>query len=239
MSRPTNGSAVVLKTRTRSGPSASGATSTGSPDFGSRATVGGSSAGVGQVADDRVEEAAQADPLGGAGHEDRRQDRVADAAVEAGVELGVADLLALEVLGQDVVVGLGGGLEELVAAEGDLGLQLGRDRDLDLLLAVPAVGLAVDEVDVAGERVGLADGQLERRDLGRRTASRRASSTRGRVRVLAVALVDRRRAPPVRFARASAIAFSVPASTPPVASTQMSAASTAWKPETTSATKSG
>ena len=43
----------------------------------------------------------------------------------------------------------------------------------------------------------------------------------------------------VRLARASETAVSVPASTPPVASMQMRAASVAWKPATTSATKSG
>ena len=82
-----------------------------------------------------------------------RQDRVADAAVEAGVELRVADLLALEVLRQHVVVGLGRGLEQLVAARGDLVGELVRDRDLDLLAALEPLGLAVDEVDVALERV--------------------------------------------------------------------------------------
>ena len=65
----------------------------------------------------------------GRGHHHRREDRVPHAAVEATLELGVADLLALEVLGQDVVVGLGRGLEELVAA-GHLVGQLGGDRHL-------------------------------------------------------------------------------------------------------------
>ena len=69
--------------------------------------------------------------------------------MEAGVELGVADLLAVEVLGHHVVVGLGGGLEELVAAARDLVGELVGDRDLDLLAALERVGLAVDEVDVA------------------------------------------------------------------------------------------
>ena len=49
----------------------------------------------------------------------------------------VGDLLALEVLGQDVVVGLGGGLEQLVAAARDLVGQLGRDLDLGALAASP------------------------------------------------------------------------------------------------------
>jgi hypothetical protein len=43
----------------------------------------------------------------------------------------------------------------------------------------------------------------------------------------------------VRFARPSPTAVSAPASTPPVASMQMTAASAAWNPATTSATKSG
>ena len=62
---------------------------------------------------------------------------VLDALAQAGLELGVGDLLALEVLGQDVVVRLGGGLEQLVAPAGDLGGQLVRDRDLDLLARRP------------------------------------------------------------------------------------------------------
>ena len=95
----------------------------------------------------------------------RRQDRVAHAAMEAGVELLVADLLALEVLGQHVVVGLGRGLEQLVAAARDLVGELGRDRDLGALALLPDVRLAVNEIDVAAERVGLADGQVQWRDL--------------------------------------------------------------------------
>ena len=48
---------------------------------------------------------------------------VLDALAQADLELVVGDLLAFEVLGQDVVVGLGGGLEQLVAPAGDLGGQ--------------------------------------------------------------------------------------------------------------------
>ena len=72
---------------------------------------------------------------------------------------------SLEVLLEDVVVRLGRGLEQLVAAAGDLVGQLGRDRDLDLLAALEAPGLAVDEVHVAAERVGGPDRELERGDL--------------------------------------------------------------------------
>ncbi len=48
VSRPTNGSAVVLKTRTSSGPFGSRETSIGSFVFGSWAMTGGSSAGAGR-----------------------------------------------------------------------------------------------------------------------------------------------------------------------------------------------
>ena len=77
-------------------------------------------------------------PLVGAADQHRGEDRFLDALAQAGLELRVGDLLALEVLRQDVVVRLGGGLEELVAAPGDLVGQVVRDRDLDLLAAVPA-----------------------------------------------------------------------------------------------------
>ena len=105
------------------------------------------------------------------------EDALLDALAQARLELRVGDLLALEVLHQDVVVRLGRGLEQLVAPPGDLAGQLVGDRDLDLLRAVPAVGLAMDEVDVAAERLGGADGELERRDL---VAERRRAARRGR-----------------------------------------------------------
>ena len=164
VSRPTNGSAVVLKTRTRSGPSSSAATSTvvaGLVRGLDRRLVGGR----GQVAHDRIEQAAQADALRRAAEQHRRQDRLLDALAQAGLELRVADRLALEVLREDVVIGFGGGFEELVAPGRDLVGEVGRDRDLHLGLAVPLVGLVVDQVHVALERVGGPDGELERRDL--------------------------------------------------------------------------
>ena len=136
VSRPTNGSAAVLKTRTSSGPFGSGGTSTFAAALVASPSTGALVGGGGEVADDRVEEGPEADAGRRGAHEDRREDRFLDALAEARLELGVGDLLALEVLGQDVVVGLGGRLEELVAATGDLVRELGRDRDLDLLAAL-------------------------------------------------------------------------------------------------------
>ena len=118
-----------MKTCASSGPSGSGATSTSLPAP-SVALTGPLLVGGGQVAHDRVEHAVDADLVRGRCHQHGRQDRVAHAAVEAGVQLLVGDLLALEVLGQDVVVGLGGGLQQLVAAARDLVGQLGRNLDL-------------------------------------------------------------------------------------------------------------
>ena len=141
------------------------------------------------VADERVEQGVHPDPAAGAPDEDRGEDRIADALVEAGVELRVADLLALEVLREDVVVGLRGGLEQLVAAAGDLALELGGDGDLDLGLAVELPGLAMDEVDVAVEALAGADREVERRDLVAERGPERVEGDR-RVGVLAVALVD-------------------------------------------------
>ena len=105
--------------------------------------------GGGQVADDRVEQAAQLDALGRRTHQHGRKDAVLDALAQADLELLVGDLLAVEVLDQDVVVGLRGGLEELIPPARDLVGQLVGDRDLDLVVPVPPIGLAVDEVDVA------------------------------------------------------------------------------------------
>jgi hypothetical protein len=158
--------------------------------------------GGGKVPDDRVEESAQTDALRRRSDEDRREHAVLDALAQARLELGIGDLLAVEVLDEDVVVGLRGRREELLTASGDLVGQILGDRDLDLRGAVPAVRLAMDEVDVALERLGGADRDLERRDL---LAERRAQRVEGspRVGVLPVALVDEEaRGAPRRAAQA-------------------------------------
>jgi hypothetical protein len=151
------------------------------------------------VADERVEQGVDADALRGAADEDRGEDRVADAAMEAGVEFRVADLLAFEVLRQDIVVGLRGGLEELVAALRDLVGEAVGDGDLDLRLAVEPVGLAMDEVDVALETLAGADRDVERGNLVAEAAPQRVERGR-RVRVLLVALVDEEARRPARRA---------------------------------------
>ena len=64
--------------------------------------------------------------------------------MQAGLQLCVAYLLALEVLGHHVVVGLGRGFEKLVSPQRDFVGQVGRHRDFDFLAALDLVGLAVD-----------------------------------------------------------------------------------------------
>ena len=87
----------------------------------------------GEVSDDRVEHGLQADAAVRAADEHGREDRFLDALPKARLELRVGDLLALEVLHEDVVVRLRRGLEELVAPARHLvGHPVG-DRRLDLL----------------------------------------------------------------------------------------------------------
>ena len=178
VSRPTNGSAAVLNDAGDERPDGSGLIVASAPVFAFFAATARLLGGGRHVADERVEQRVHPDALRGAADEDRGEDRVADAAVEAGVELLVADLLALEVLRQDVVVGLGGGLEELVAALRDL---VGEPSGMGISTSVPAVEpirLAMDEVDVALERLAGADREVERRDLVAEPAAERVERRR-------------------------------------------------------------
>ena len=95
--------------------------------------------------------------------------------------------------------------------------QLVRDRDLDLGLAVPLPGLAMDQVDVAGEGVGGADRQLERRDLVAERGSQRIEGAVGSAFSRSALLMKKQAAVPVVRPRPTAV--SRPASTPPEAST--------------------
>ena len=117
--------------------------------------------GRGEIPDEGVQERPQPDALGRAAHEHRRKDRLLDAFPKARLQLRVADVLAFQVLRQDVVVGFCGGLQQLVPSPVDLPSELVGDRNLGLLLAVPAECLAVDEIDVAGERLRDPDRQVE------------------------------------------------------------------------------
>ena len=143
----------------------------------------------GQVVHDRVDERPHADVLGRAADQDRRHHAGPDGLVQARLELRVGDLLALEVLGHDVVVGFGSGLEQLVATQRDLVGQARRHGNLDFLAALDLVRLAVEQVHVARERLGGADGDVKRRDLLAEGGPQRVQRV-GRVRVLAIALVD-------------------------------------------------
>jgi len=185
---------------------------------------------------DRVEERPNADVLRSAADQDRRHHAGPDGLLQAALELRVGDLLALEVLGHDVVVRLGRSLDQLIAAGRNLAGQVRRNRDLCLLAARHLVGLAMDEVHVAGERLGRSERDVQRRDL---LAERGPEPVQriARVGILSVAFVDEEECR-TAFARASATADSRPASTCPEASISRMAASVAAKPSTTSAAKS-
>jgi hypothetical protein len=75
------------------------------------------------------------------------------------------------------------------ASSRDLVGQLGRHRDLDLLAALEAIGLAVHEIDVAGEGVSSPDREVQRGDLVAERAAQLVQGAAG-IRVLAVALVE-------------------------------------------------
>ena len=98
-----------------------------------RALVGGG----GEVADDRVEERLEPDARSPSEPTSTgaRIDSLTPLRRHASSS-GVGDLLALEVLRQDVVVRLGGGLEQLVAAARHLVGHAVGDRRLDLLAAL-------------------------------------------------------------------------------------------------------
>ena len=121
--------------------------------------------GGGHVVDDGRDERLDADVLGGAPDHDRGDEARANGLVDAVLEFGVGDLLALEVLGHDVVVGFRRGFDQLIAAGGDLGGQVGRHGDFDFLAALHFVGLLVDQIHEALEGVRGADRHVQRRDL--------------------------------------------------------------------------
>ena len=99
------------------------------------------------------------------------------------------DRLALEVLREDVVVRLGRRLQQLVPAERHLVDEVVGDRHLVAGAVLVEPRTAVDDVHVALERVGLADGHLERRDLAAELGAQGVH--RGhRVGVLAIAPGD-------------------------------------------------
>ncbi len=105
------------------------------------------------------------------------------------LDLGVADLLAVEVAGHQLVAGLGRGLDERLAARLLARAHLVGDRHLLWLAGLVDVGVLLDHVDVATERLGGADRQVDRGDLwpelGLQPVQHRVV-----VRVLAVHLVD-------------------------------------------------
>ena len=140
---------------------------------------GGSGDGVdveggGHVVDDGVEEGLDALVLEGRAGEDRDEGIVEGSLADEALEGGDVGLLPLEVGHEDVLVELDGGLDELLAPLGGLGLELVVDEG-DVVavgegdaveggpevLPAPDDGLHGDEVDDAEEVALGADGELQ------------------------------------------------------------------------------
>ena len=145
--------------------------------------------GGGDVLDDHPRELADADVLRRRADEDRHHGSFAGALVQRRLDLLVGERLALEVLHHQLVGCLGRGLDQRVASRVLDALELGRDRHLVGLAVLVDGRVLLDHVDVAPERLGGADRQVDRRDL---RAEARLELVEGRVvvRVLAVHLVD-------------------------------------------------
>ena len=166
---PTNGSAAILKASAANG-------ALGSVSRVELLAVARVEAGHrrhverrGQVVDHRVEHRLDSLVL------ERRaaqhgHDLVAErAGAQRAADLVGADLLAVEVLGGNVVVDIGQSLDHLVAPLTRLGLELARDvAHLDLVAEVVAVGdgLHVDQIDHAAELVLVAHRHLQRHRVG-------------------------------------------------------------------------
>ena len=189
VSRPTNGSAVVLNTRTRSGPSSSAGTSTVAPPLSvavDRRLVGRG----GEVADDRVEQ--------------RRAGRSPWSRCRRGPAPGSISLTPLRRQASSSGSEISSPSRYLVrtsssasaAASSSWSRRRATSSASSSGIGISTSfepsqppGLAMDEVDVAAERLGRADRELERRDLVAEGRAQRVERG-GRVGVLAVALVD-------------------------------------------------
>ncbi len=115
-----------------------------------------------QRVDDQVEQRGGPHIPRGGGTEDRHELALADAGAQRPEHLGLAEGSRLEVLGEQLVVRLGGGFDELLA------ILLGPIREVvgDLALGRLAArvrhGLHLHEIDGAAEARFLAEGDLER-----------------------------------------------------------------------------
>ena len=152
---------------------------------GARADLGGG----GDVLDDHADELADADVPDRRADEDRHHAALARALVHRRLDLGVGERLALEVLLHELVGRLGGGLDEGVAPRVLDPLELGGDGHLGRLAVLVDGGVLLDDVDVAAERIGGADREVDGRDL-RAESGLQLVERRVVVRVLAVHLVD-------------------------------------------------
>ena len=114
---------------------------------------------------EEIEQAVDADEVRRGAGGDGEQLGLGDGLGEGRLELGRGDLLLGEELLEELVVGLGDGLDELAARLVGGRREVGRDVALGGLLALVDVSLHAEQIDDALEVVLAADGDLDGHDL--------------------------------------------------------------------------
>ena len=146
--RPTNGSAVVLKTIAPNGPAGSRVRVSACSVRGFTASTGAACLGEGEQRHDGIEQGADADRFPGGSTEDRHYRPGRHALGERPGDLGITQLTTLQVLLEQRVVRFGGRLDQGRPAGLDFGRELARHWDLFRSpLLVELVGLAGQEID--------------------------------------------------------------------------------------------
>ena len=147
--------------------------------------------GRGREVDQEVEQGGAADQMERRADRDRKDLAAEDGALQAGFEVGGVEVALLEELLEQVLVGLGDGLDQPGARFLGFGREIGGDRlllGLAAAVALEPVGLETDEIDDAGEVLLGPDRQLHRQHLAPEGLLQ-ALETASEVRPFAVHLV--------------------------------------------------
>ena len=146
-----------------------------------------------ELVDDEVEQRVAADAPGGRAAQHRHDLALRDAGSQRLEHLGLGQRALLEILGQEIVVGLGGGLDQLLPPLLHAVGGLGRHRLLRGLAVGEQRGLLGDEIDVAAEPRLLADRNVHGHDAALEPPPQRVQRAE-EVGALAVESVDDDRA---------------------------------------------
>ena len=142
-----------------------------------------------ELVHDQVEQRVTADALGGRRAQDGNDLALGDAGPQRLEHLGLGQRALLEILGQEIVVGLGGGFHQLLAPLLHRVGELGRDGGLAGLAIGEDGRLLGDQIDVAAEAALLADRHVHRHDAPLEAAAQRLQRAE-EVGALAVEAID-------------------------------------------------